>query len=174
MSEHLITGSGPLLDEEGRLREPGYALKPPFEYAHEQIAAPAWRLKCWDYYLVQDAHYAIALTFSDLGYIGLISAAVLDLDAPSQQTTSELVLFPMGRMGLPASSDEGDIDWHNRRCDVSFTHVEGGRRLSFAMKRFENETVKEISRMIKVSEPRVYQLLDKAYKIIRQNRELDD
>ena len=46
--------------------------------------------------------------------------------------------------------------------------------MAFAMKRFENETVKEISRMIKVSEPRVYQLLDKAYRIIRQNRELDD
>ena len=74
MSEHLITGSGPLLDEEGRLREPGYALKPPFEYAHEQIAAPAWRIKDWDYYLVQDAHYAVALTFSDLGYIGLFAA----------------------------------------------------------------------------------------------------
>ena len=148
MSEHLITGSGLLLDEEGRLREPGYALKPPFEYAHEQIAAPAWRIKDWDYYLVQDAHYAVALTFSDLGYIGLISAAVLDLDAPSQQTTSELVLFPMGRMGLPASSDEGDIDWHNRRCDVSFTHVEGGRRLSFAMKRFVDDDDLEVELLL--------------------------
>lgn len=153
MSEHLITGSGPLLDEEGRLREPGYALRPSFAFGPEQIGVPSWRLKCWDYYLVQDVHYAIALTFSDLGYIGLISAAVLDLDAPSQQTTSELVLFPLGRMGLPASSDEGDIDWHDRRCDVSFTHVEGGRRLSFAMKRFVDDDDLEVELLLD-EEPR--------------------
>ena len=107
--EHLICGSGPLLDEQGHLREPGYALRPPFDYDHGRIAAPAWRIKDWDYYLVNDDHYAVALTFSDLGYIGLVSASVMDLQAGSYQMASELVMVPMGRMGLPASSDEGDI-----------------------------------------------------------------
>ena len=83
MSDHLIVGSGPLLDEQGRLREPGYALTPPFEYSHDRIAAPRWRIKDWDYYLVNDDRYAVALTFSDLGYIGLVSAAVIDFDAGS-------------------------------------------------------------------------------------------
>ena len=41
MANHLITSSGSLLDEQGRLREPGYALRPPFYYDHARIAA--WR-----------------------------------------------------------------------------------------------------------------------------------
>ncbi len=136
MSNHLIEGSGPLLDEGGRLREPGYALRPPFDYSHDRIAAPPWRIKDWDYYLVNDDRHAVALTFSDLGYIGLVSAAVMDFEARSSTTASELVVAPMGRMGLPVSSDVGDISWANRRCRVSFTHTPAGRRLSFALDGF--------------------------------------
>lgn len=136
MSNHLITGSGALLNAEGELREPGYALRPPFDYSHDRITAPWWRIKDWDYYLVSDGTYAVALTFSDLGYIGLVSAAVIDLANRSSITESELVLAPAGRMGVPASSEEGDISWHNRHCRVSFAHVAGGRRLSFWMDHF--------------------------------------
>ena len=136
MAEHLITGSGPLLDEKGRLREPGYALRPPFDYSHDRIAAPAWRIKDWDYYLVNDERYAVALTFSDLGYIGLVSAAIVDFDEAAATTASELVVLPMGRMGLPASSDEGDISWRNKRCTVNFAHTPAGRRLTLSMRDF--------------------------------------
>ena len=45
--------------------------------------------------------------------------------------------------------------------------------MAFAMKRFRNESAQAISKELKVSVPRVYQLLDKAYEIIRQNKELD-
>lgn len=135
---HLITGSGPLLDTEGHLREPGYALQPPFEYSHDRIAAHPLRIKDWDYYLVNDDAYAVALTFSDLGYIGLVSASVLDLQERTYKTTSELVVLPMGSMGVPTSSIEGDIVWENKRCRVSFCHVGGGRRLSFYMDQFDD------------------------------------
>ena len=136
MANHLIQGSGPLLDEHGRLREPGYALRPPFDYSHDRIAAGPLRIKDWDYYLVNDDRYAVALTFSDLGYIGLVSAAVIDFHAAGHTTTSELVLLPLGRMGLPASSETGDVRWENRRCMVSFAHTPAGRRLSFSMREF--------------------------------------
>ena len=144
MPEHMIVGSGPLLDAQGCLHEPGYAFRPPFEYSHDNISAPKWRIKDWDYYLVSDADYAVALTFSDLGYIGLVSAAVLDLRAATPTTTSELVVLPLGRMGLPTSSETGDIAWSNKRCNVSFAHVAGGRRLSFSMKRFSEENDLEV------------------------------
>ena len=133
---HLITGSGYLLDMQGVLREPGYALRPPFDYSHDRIAASPLRIKDWDYYLINDDQYAIALTFSDLGYIGLISASVLDLQAHTYQTTSELVLMPLGAMGLPKSSDVGNVEWSNKRCRVRFAHVGNARRLSFFMDRF--------------------------------------
>ncbi len=136
MADHLITGTGPLLDAQGRLREPGYALRPPFDYAHEQIKAPAFRIKDWDYYLINDERYAVALTFSDLGYIGLVSAAVMDFDAADSTTASKLVLLPMGKMGLPTSSETGDIHWEGKGCAVSFVHSDAGRRLSLSMTDF--------------------------------------
>lgn len=136
MANHLIEKRGALLDAQGCLREAGYALQPPFEYDHERIAAPRWRIKDWDYYLINDDHYAVALTFSDLGYIGLVSAAVMDFGESTAQTASELVLMPLGSMGLPASSETGDVSWQNKRCSVSFEHTPAGRRLSFSLKKF--------------------------------------
>ncbi len=137
--EHLIKGTGPLLDAQGRLREPGYAFRPPFTYSHDDIAASPLRIKDWDYYLVNDDDFAVALTFSDLGYIGLVSASVIDFSRRLYRTTSELVPLPLGRMGVPASSDEGDILWENERVRVEFRHVTVGRRLSFHMKKFYGE-----------------------------------
>ena len=153
---HLIPGTGPLLDEEGRLREPGYALRPPFDYDHSRIAAPPYRIKDWDYYLVNDDHYAVALTFSDLGYIGLVSASVLDFTTSTYTTTSELVVLPMGRMGLPTSSDTGNVTWSNKRASVSFCHLPGadnkegsaGRRLSFTMANFEGDADLEVELLL--------------------------
>lgn len=153
MANHLIEGTGPLLDARGRLREPGYALRPPFAYDHSDIAAPAFRIKDWDYYLVNDDEYAVALTFSDLGYIGLVSASVMDFANASFKTTSELVVLPMGGMGVPASSEVGDIDWQGKRCTVAFRHVADGRRLSFAMQGFDGDEDLEVELMLD-QEPR--------------------
>lgn len=152
-TNHLICGSGPLLDDKGRLREPGYALQPPFDYDHARITASPLRIKDWDYYLVNDEHRAVALTFSDLSYIGLVSASVLDFDAGTYTTTSELVLLPFGRMGVPASSDKGDIVWHNKRCDVRFCHTAAGRRLSFGMRDFRDKDDLEVELLL-TDEPR--------------------
>jgi len=138
MANHLIQSTGRLLDDDGRLREPGYALNPPFTYDHADIKAPRFRIKDWDYYLVNDEAYALALTFADLGYIGLISASVMDFAARTYKTTSELIVAPMGSMSLPTSSDAGDIVWQGERCLVTFAHTPQGRRLSFAMDDFDN------------------------------------
>lgn len=165
--DHLITGTGNLLDEQGCLREPGYALQPPFAYNRSDIAAPKWRIKDWDYYLVNDDEYALALTYSDLGYLGLISASVMDFATRTFKTTSEIVPFTFGSLGVPLSSAEGDIAWENKRCRVEYRHVTSkgcvasdgasestagpahngdssgsgspARRLSFSMKNFDGE-----------------------------------
>ena len=71
--QHEITAAQPLLDEKGNLREAGYCKKLLPIYRRRDIKAGALRIKEWDYYLVNNGHFAVALTIADNGYMGLDS-----------------------------------------------------------------------------------------------------
>ena len=62
--QHEITTAGPLLDGSGNLREPGYAKRLLPIYRRADIKAPASRIKEWDYYLIANDHFAVALTIA--------------------------------------------------------------------------------------------------------------
>lgn len=47
-----------------------------------------------------------------------------------------MFLFPMGRTGLPAASDRGDVRKAMHGASLSFSHEEGGRRLVARIDRF--------------------------------------
>ena len=77
MRNHEIVQPGLLLDEQGELREPGWARSQLLRYKRSMIGAPAIRIKEWDYYLVLADGFAGAFTISDDGYIGLQSVSLL-------------------------------------------------------------------------------------------------
>ena len=79
MRNHEITEQGPLLNEEGNLREPGWARHLLLSYDRADIKAPKFRIKEWDYYLVLGKDFGAAFTLSDDGYIGLQSVSLLKL-----------------------------------------------------------------------------------------------
>ena len=51
MEQHEITTAQPLLDEQGNLREAGYAKRMLPIYDRNMIKGGALRIKEWDYYL---------------------------------------------------------------------------------------------------------------------------
>ena len=136
--QHEITASAPLLDEKGNLREPGYAKRLLPIYRRADIKAPAARIKEWDYYLVANDHFAVALTIADNGYMGLDSVSFLQFDEGWQVTRSPMRAFPMGRTGLPETSAAGDTASSGKRHALVFRHVPGGRELTFRMEGFLN------------------------------------
>lgn len=136
--QHEITTSAPLLDEKGNLREPGYAKRLLPIYRRADIKAPAARIKEWDYYLVANDHFAVALTIADNGYMGLDSVSFLQFDEGWQMTRSPMRAFPMGRTGLPETSAAGDTASSGKRHALVFRHVPGGRELTFHMEDFLN------------------------------------
>ena len=69
--QHEVTDVQKLLDKQGYVVTPGWARRPVWQYNRENIAAPSFRIKEWDYYLAGNEHYAVAFTLSDLGYAGL-------------------------------------------------------------------------------------------------------
>ena len=136
--QHEITTSAPLLDEKGNLREPGYAKRLLPIYRRADIKAPVARIKEWDYYLVANDHFAVALTIADNGYMGLDSVSFLQFDEGWQVTRSPMRAFPMGRTGLPETSAAGDTASSGKRHALVFRHVPGGRELTFRMEDFLN------------------------------------
>lgn len=123
-----ITEPRPLLDENGMLAQPGYATSLLLDYDRKAIAANRMRIKEWDYYLVNDRDYALALTIGDMGYAALISASLLDFKAGSYITQSAMGVLPLGRLGLPRTSASGITRYKDKRVNMSF-EVAGGMRL---------------------------------------------
>ena len=123
-----ITAPGPLLDDTGMLAQPGYATSLLLEYDRKRIAANPLRVKEWDYYLVNDGDYALALTIGDMGYAALVSASLLDFQAGSYITESTMGVLPLGRLHLPATSAAGVTRFADKRVKMAF-EVAGGMRL---------------------------------------------
>lgn len=99
--QHEIVKSAALLDKNGNIAEPGWARSLISRYSRADIKAHPIRIKEWDYYLISNDRFALALTIADNGYMGLISASVLDFEKPWEQTTSVITAFPMGKYKLP-------------------------------------------------------------------------
>ena len=124
MSETRLT-EGPLHHLDGKLAECGWATSLLRAYDRDRIKAPKRRIKEWDYYLVNDDEFAVALTVADMGYVGLISASVMDFAQATSHTASVISPFPMGRFKLPATSAEGVTSFENNRVSFRF-EVAGG------------------------------------------------
>ena len=126
--ETLVSEPLPLLDSKGRLTKPGYALSPLWAYDRNAITAAKHRIKEWDYYLVNDGKYALAFTLNDMSYLGMLSASLLDLETGTYVTTTELTAFPMGKFGMPFSSEQGVSSHETKRVSMRFSvEAQAGR-----------------------------------------------
>lgn len=139
MNQHEITERRPLLDASGNLTEPGYAKTLLPVYRRSDIQANKLRIKEWDYYCINNGHFALALTIADNSYMGLDSISLLNLDEGWEITKSPMKAFTNGRVGLPESSETGDVGSSGRNYSILFKN-EGDRRVLIAqMKNFGPE-----------------------------------
>lgn len=137
--QHQLT-LGPLLNESGQLNEAGYATSLVRRYDRAAIKAGRSRIKEWDYYLIYNDRFGVALTIDDNSYMGLLSASFLDFEAKKETTVSPMFWLPFGKTNFPASSETGDIAKRVKGASGSFTHESGGRRLKFHLDRFGGTT----------------------------------
>lgn len=141
--QHQITTSAPLLDENGHLREPGYAKHLLPIYDRNAIKANRWRIKEWDYYYIGNNDYGVALTIADNAYMGLDSISLLDFRMPWEQTTSQMSWLTDGKVGFPSTSEKGDV-FHSGKSHAIYFHNDGEKRvLEFSMEHFvKNKSIK--------------------------------
>ncbi len=133
-----ITERQAALDDDGMLSQPGYATSLLLEYDRTRIAASKLRIKEWDYYLINDEDYALAFTIGDMGYLALVSASLLDLRNKTFNTQSTMGILPLGRLGMPATSDFGVTKYADKRASMCFEVVDGMRHIEVNFGDFEN------------------------------------
>ncbi len=152
--EHEVTKVQKLLGKDGTVTEPGWARTPVWDYNRENIKAPWFRKKEWDYYLFNTDEFAIAFTISDLGYIGLLSVSYLDLVKGTEHTESELVLFPGGKkFGLGASVKDGNAHCETKRLKMSFEMTDMGRRIRCVFRDFDKDNHADFEADLSIKEP---------------------
>lgn len=135
--QHEITESKPLLDADGNLAEPGFAKKLLPVYRRSDIRAPKASIKEWDYYLINNGRFALALTIDDNGYMGIDSVSFLNFEEGWEKTVTPLCLFPLGKRCLPETSAVGDVSASGRGYALYFKNDgRGTRELSVHMDKF--------------------------------------
>ncbi len=119
-----------LLNEQGNIATPGYAKKMLYVYNRENVKANKMRLKEWDYYYIGNKKYAICITVSDLGFVGALSLTIMDFETPAQFTNTSIFLFPMGKLNMPRTSEQGDVYWKNGKVEMGITNDGKTRHLT--------------------------------------------
>lgn len=135
-AQHRITDKHKLLDENGRVSEPGYSTCPLLDYNRDDIKACKWRIKEWDYYYTGNARHAIAMTIADNSYMGLISVTLFNFIEKWEKTQTLMLPFTFGKMKLPDVSGKGVTAFRNSRVDMSFANDGKARTLKCNFKNF--------------------------------------
>lgn len=124
-----LLSEGRLLDKEGNLQQAGYAYSLVREYSRKDIKASAMRIKEWDYYAITDGKVFFCVTVADVGFISMASVSVVDCTARRFKTSSAVGLFPLGKLNLPPTYEQGDSKIKvGKRC-ISIVNNGGVRHI---------------------------------------------
>ena len=128
-NQHEITEKIPLLNEQGNLTEAGFAKKLLPVYHRADIKASGLRIKEWDYYLINNGRFALALTIDDNGYMGLDSISLLNFEEGWEITNSPMCFMPLGSRKLPETSAVGNTVADGKGYKMSFINDGSGKRV---------------------------------------------
>ncbi|MDF2539738.1 MAG: putative rane protein [Herbinix sp.] len=142
--QYKITRPSRLLNAKGELIQKGYSTAPILKYTREDVARKI-RLKEWDYYLIYNEDYAVALTVGKSNALFLISVSLLNLKNKKEITKSVIRIVPNRMLTLPESSQSGDIIYKDKNVDVSFLHHGRMRDIHLFLNSFTKDSPLEVS-----------------------------
>ncbi len=139
MIQHEITVNQKLLDKDGRISEPGWSRRMLQVYDRNDIKAPVWRIKEWDYYTVNNGKQVVCLTLADMSYMGMAAISFIDLSTTEYKNVTSIIPLPFGKMGLSGNSDVSDVHFKNRRIKMDFVKKGNVRHLSCHVNNFSGK-----------------------------------
>lgn len=110
----------PIHDEKGHITKEGWAKQPFWQYERKKIKASKFKIKEWDYYaaISHKNGFGVALTISDMGYIGFSSLTFFDFKNKFYNSSDSLFFFPMGKLNFSSKSDEGVIKYEDKKISI--------------------------------------------------------
>lgn len=145
-----ILKEGPLLDDKGCLIEAGYATSLVKKYDRKAIKVKGMRIKEWDYYYFGDDEKGIALTVADNSYMWLTSVTYFDFTKPLEITKTMMGWLSNGKLCMPHSSKEGDVNFVKKNQSFKFTKKGPQRYLKVWIKNFHKQ--KDLKVDLKIEE----------------------
>lgn len=108
-AQHEITAPQRLLNEKGT--SPNLDLRKTFlDLRQKGRKSQKIRIKEWDYYYIGNQDFGLCLTIADAGFVASHSISLLGFSGePFQMNDSEIAPFPMGKVGMPSTSEKGDV-----------------------------------------------------------------
>jgi len=145
MNQHEILNPGELLNSDGTLKECGYAKHMLQHYNRKNCGKGPSHIKEWDYYLIGNGKFYVALTIADNGYMGLDSISFLMFDGePWEITKSPMRVMTLGKTGLPETSVRGITQIAGKDYALKFEVTEEKRHLTAYMNNFKGSDKIEI------------------------------
>jgi hypothetical protein len=132
--QRLLQGPGKLLDGDGNLTQAGWSTQPVLdanlEDSHFYRLRPLQRLrmKVWDYYAVTTPTNFYSFTISDIGYLAMVFAYVIDF-ASGEYKEQTLTLPFGGGVKLPRNSTAGVTEYVKNDLFLRFKVEEYARLL---------------------------------------------
>jgi hypothetical protein len=136
--QNEIKSKQQLHNEKGHLINPGYAKKMLFDYDRKRIKAAGFKIKEWDYYLINNDDYGIAFTIADNSYLGFVSVSFLDFKNKTYEMFSTMTPFPFGKFNLPSTSEKGDVHFKNKKIELSYFNDGTNRKIVCNVFDFKN------------------------------------
>ncbi len=129
-----------LLNADGEIAEPGWARRPLYRYNRDQVRAGWHRRKEWDYYWALTPRFGVTVTVADLGYVGLVTATTIDFEKRQEVTEPLTRYLTKGSLGLPVSSQSGDIDVTvPPNVELKIRRTPGGREIEISWPSFDQD-----------------------------------
>jgi hypothetical protein len=119
----------------GTVNGEGWARRAIWRYVRRNVHASALRIKEWDYYAtyVGKEKLWVCMTMSDLGYAGLISVSVIDLNLKKFAQQDDITILPLGSTKLPPTSlHDHEINFVGKHMNITFSK-DGTRRAIHAV-----------------------------------------
>jgi len=133
--QQYLQGPAKLLNPDGSLIQAGWARQPVLDANLEDShfyrirALQKLRLKVWDYYAITTPSHFFSFTISDVGYLGMVFAYVIEFDTKEYQEQTLTLPFAAG-VRLPRNSTEGVSEYVKDNFLMRFTAQKDARTIS--------------------------------------------